>query len=81
MKPKWLSVCKWKLLCSWWGQGAECSYTCRCVSDREEALTLTLHGAITGICIAVAGRGDLTLMATWRVELGCISGGLCSVWG
>lgn len=35
------------------------------VSRKEEALTLTLQGAIArNICIAVAGRGDLTLIAT-----------------
>lgn len=36
-----------------------------CVHDREEALTLTLQGATArNICIAVAGRQDLTLIAT-----------------
>lgn len=50
-----------------------------CVSDREEALTVTLQGAVArNICIAVDGR-DLVLMAAWRVELGCVTWGLCSV--
>lgn len=50
-----------------------------CVRDREEALTVTLQGAVArNICIAVDGR-DLVLMAAWRVELGCVTWGLCSV--
>ena len=49
-----------------------------CVSDMEEVLTLPLQGAVARIiCIAVAGRGDLELMATWRVELGCVTWGYC----
>lgn len=51
-----------------------------CVSDMEESLTLTLQGAVArNICIAFAGRGDLELMVTWRVELGCMTLDPCSI--
>lgn len=43
---------------------------CLHVSDKEEALTLTLQGAVArNTCIAVAGRGDSWPLGEWSWDM------------
>lgn len=77
MKAEWLSHME-MLLRQCVDGGPRVLVSDLCVGDMEEVLTLPLQVAVARhICIAVAGRGDLELMATWRVQLECVTWGYC----